>query len=140
MTGELGFPILSEDYTVLISKSISSSSCAYAEDRRRGKESDRLAGFTNYRHYNLRYYKSGVVSSALKIKAPANSERPRAAAARASRIFTQERVKSSWKPVSQLWVVWKVAGKIFVPLYPAKTSKKWRGSASAQLNRLSRNS
>ena len=55
-----------------------------------------LAGFTNYRHYYLRSYKSGIVPNTLNIKALVNSERARATAARASRILTQERVKSSW--------------------------------------------
>ena len=81
-----------------------------------GKELDRLAGFTNYHHFNLRVYNSGIVPPSLKIKAPVNSERACAAAARASRIFTQERVKSAWRAGSQLWVMSKVAGKIFVLL------------------------
>ena len=62
-----------------------------------GKELDRLARFTNRHHFHLRCYKSGIVPPSLKIRAPVNSERARAAAARASRIFTQERVKSSWR-------------------------------------------
>ena len=62
-----------------------------------GKELDRLARFPNHYHCNLRYYKSGIVPPCLKIKAPVNSERARTAAARASRVFTQERVKLSWR-------------------------------------------
>ena len=62
-----------------------------------GKELDRLARFTNHHHFNLRCYKSVIVIPSLKIKGPVNSERARATAARASRIFTQERVKSSWR-------------------------------------------
>ena len=62
-----------------------------------GKVLDRLARFTNHHHFNLRCYKSGIVPPSLKIKAPANSEHARAAAARASRIFIQECVKSSWR-------------------------------------------
>ena len=62
-----------------------------------GRELDRIARFINHNHPNLRCYKSGIVPPSLRIKAPVNSERARAAAARASRIFTQERVKSSWR-------------------------------------------
>ena len=106
-----------------------------------GKELDRLACFTIHHHFSLSCCKSGIVPPSLKIKAQVYSERALAAAARASRIFTQERVKSSWR-ASQSALVGSVesCGKIFLILYPAKTSRKWRGSASARMNRPSRNS
>ena len=62
-----------------------------------GKELQRLARFSNHHHFALRCHKSGIVPSSLRIKAPVNTERAREAAARASRVFTQERIKTSWR-------------------------------------------
>ncbi len=55
------------------------------------------ARFSNHHHFNLRCYKSGIIPTSLRIKAPVNTERARRAAARTSRIFVQERIKTSWR-------------------------------------------
>ena len=61
-----------------------------------GKELERLARLKNH-HFNVRCYKSGITSPSLRVKAPVDTERARAAAVKVSRIFTQERIKTSWK-------------------------------------------
>ena len=144
MTGELGYPLcnlmttqsrslkqyLRYQYGVHTQKAIDVF----------GKELDHLARFTNHHHFNLRCYNSGIVPPSLKIKAPVNSERARAAAARASRIFTQERVKSSWRArQSALGSVEGCRENLRATL-SSEDLEKVTGSASAQLNRPSRNS
>ena len=62
-----------------------------------GKELLRAARFSNHHHFTLRCYKSGIVPTSLRIKAPVNTERARAAAERTSRVFVQERIKTSWR-------------------------------------------
>ena len=61
------------------------------------KELVRAARFSNHHHFTLRCYRSGIVPSSLRIKAPVNTERARSAAARASRVYVQERLKTSWR-------------------------------------------
>ena len=61
-----------------------------------GKELDRQARFSNHHHFNLRCHKSGVIPLSLRVKSPVDSNRARAAAARVSKVFLQERIKSSW--------------------------------------------
>ena len=55
----------------------------------------RAARFSNHHHFNLRCYKSDIVPTSLRIKAPVNTERANAAATRVSRIFVQERIKTT---------------------------------------------
>ena len=62
-----------------------------------GKESERAARFSNDHHFNLRCFKSGIVPPGLRIYSPVNSDRARAAALRTSRIFMQERIRTSLK-------------------------------------------
>ena len=60
-----------------------------------GKEMDRAARFANHHHFNLRCLKSDIVPPSLLLKTPVNTKRAKAATVRASRIFLQERVKTS---------------------------------------------
>ena len=60
-----------------------------------GKELDRQAWFANHHHFNLRCVKSGIVPSSLRIASLVSTERARSAAKRVSRVFAQERVKTS---------------------------------------------
>ena len=60
-----------------------------------GKELLRAARFSNHHHFTLGCHKSGIVPTSLRIKAPVNTERARAAAERTSRVFVQERIKTS---------------------------------------------
>ena len=60
-----------------------------------GKELQRSARFSNHHHFNLRCYKTGIVPVSLRIKAPVNTRRAKEAAERASRVFVQERIKTS---------------------------------------------
>ena len=62
-----------------------------------GKELERVARFKNHHHFNFRCYKSGIVPPSLRVKSPVNTERSIAAALHVSRIFTQERIKTSWR-------------------------------------------
>ena len=62
-----------------------------------GKELQRVARYSNHHHFNVRCNKSGVVPPSLRMKAPVDTDRARAAAARTSRIFVQERIKVTWK-------------------------------------------
>ena len=62
-----------------------------------GKELTRESRFLNHHHFNLRCQKSGIIPPSLRIKSPVNTERARSAAARAAKIFLQERVKTTWR-------------------------------------------
>ena len=62
-----------------------------------GKELQRSTRFSNPHHFNLRCYKSNIIPSSLWMKPPVNTDRARAAVAHASRVFVQERIRSSWK-------------------------------------------
>ena len=62
-----------------------------------GKELMRESRFLNHHHFNLRCQKSGIIPPSLQIKSPVNTERARSAAARALKIFLQERVKTTWR-------------------------------------------
>ena len=60
-----------------------------------GKELVRTSRFLNHHHFNLRCLKSSLIPASLCIKSPVDTHRARSAAKRASRIFLQERVKTS---------------------------------------------
>ena len=62
-----------------------------------GKELQRVARFANHHHFNIRCLKTVHCPPSLKLKSPVNTDRARQAADRVSRIYMQERVKTSWK-------------------------------------------
>ena len=62
-----------------------------------GKELQRCARFSNPHHFTLRCYKSGLVPPSLRVKAPVKTDRARNAAMRTSKVFVQERIKTSWR-------------------------------------------
>ena len=61
------------------------------------KELQRRARFANHHLFNLRCLKSSIIPTSLRIKSPVSTNRAQAAASRVSRIFLQERVKTSQK-------------------------------------------
>ena len=62
-----------------------------------GKERERRARFSNHHLFILRCYKSGIIPTGLRMITPVNTERAHVAARRASRVFTQERIKTTMK-------------------------------------------